>query len=39
MLSLPLTWMKKYDIMLKDSIAYFLNPFKTKKKLHFTTLN
>ena len=39
MLSLLLTWMEKYGIMWKDSIASLLNPLKPKDKLHFTTLN
>ena len=39
MLSLPLTWMEKYDIIWNDQIAHLLNSLKIKKKLHFTTLN
>ena len=39
MLSLSLTWMEKHDIVWNDPIAPFLNPLKTKKNLHFTTLN
>ena len=33
-----LTWIKKYDIMWKYLITYFLNLLKTNEKLHFTTL-
>ena len=39
MLSLLLTWMKKYDTTWEDIIAPLLNALKTKDKLHFTTLN
>ena len=39
MLSLLLTWKKKYYTMRKDLIAPLLIALKIKDKLHFTTLN